>query len=166
MRTKIKNTALPFFLFIATLTVQLSFGQNLLLLHDKVGNSDCVVRTGKRVKIQTVNKQVIKGKISEIRDSSIVINNKATTEITINDIRYLYFRNSNGWKTAGGIFFAFVSFQMTVFVIAGLSEGIKANNSSNNTNDNPIPGLAVIGANRTSSIIRRNILRIFSQEKI
>jgi hypothetical protein len=132
--------------FIATIIVQHSFGQSLLLLHDKLGNKDCTVRTGKNIKIETTNGQVIKGKIIEIKDSSIVIDNVIKTEINISNIKYLYYRNSTGWKTAGGAVLAFYSAAMTAIVIIGLTESTKANAVPNAVNDNPIPSIAVIGA--------------------
>jgi len=73
MRKKIKQTFQIFLLIISTLTVQQSFGQNLLLFQDKIGKDNYVVKKGRKVKVKTLDKQTIKGKLIDIKDSSIVI---------------------------------------------------------------------------------------------
>ncbi len=120
MRKKIKQITQTLLLFIMV-TVQYSFGQNLLLLHDKIGKGDYVARTGKKLKIETIDKQIIKGKIIEIKDSSIEIgNNKTATEIRIDNIKYLCFREPNGWQTSVGIFCAYSGLTLTPSLYAGI----------------------------------------------
>jgi len=132
--------------FILLLIVQNSFGQNSLLLHDKEGKEDYVVQTGKKIKIETTDNRTIKGKLIEIRDSSIVIEKETKTEINLANIRYFHFRTSSSWKTAGGVLLAFYSVTMTVFIYTGLAENARAKAVPNATYDNPVPGIAIVGS--------------------
>ena len=123
MKHNNKKTTIAFLFCISILTMQYSksFGQNLILLHSKVGKGDYVAQTGKKIKIETIDKQVIKGKIIEIKDSTIEIgNNKTATEIRIDNIKYFYFRERNGWQTSVGIICAYSGLTLAPSLYAGI----------------------------------------------
>jgi hypothetical protein len=119
----IKTTIILLCIVILTMQYSKSFGQNLILLHNKIGKGDYVARTGIKVKIETVDKQLIKGKIIEIKDSSIEIgNNKTATEIRIDNIKYFCFREPNGWQTSVGIICAYSGLTLAPGLIFGISD--------------------------------------------
>ena len=68
--------------------------QNVILLHKKYSKKTYSIIKGKNVKIITIKNEKLKGRITEIKDSTIVIRNQLTNEIPIKNIRYLSFRNS------------------------------------------------------------------------
>ncbi|MEO0074792.1 MAG: hypothetical protein ABIK31_01600 [candidate division WOR-3 bacterium] len=116
-------TAFLFCISILTMQYSKSFGQNLILLHNKVGKGDYVAQTGKKIKIETIDKQVIKGKIIEIKDSSIEIGSKKTAiEVRTDNIKYFYFREPNGWQTSIGIICAYSGLTLTPPLYAGISD--------------------------------------------
>ncbi|GAB1396297.1 hypothetical protein MASR1M65_10740 [Saprospiraceae bacterium] len=47
------------------------------MLSDKTGKNDVIVRVDKKVKVKTINKETIKGKITYIKDSTIIIGEKS-----------------------------------------------------------------------------------------
>lgn len=125
MKHNNKKTTLAFLFCISILTMQYSksFGQNLILLHNKFGKGDYVAQTGKKIKIETIDKQIIKGKIIEIKDNSIEIgNNKTAIEVRTDNIKYLYFREPNGWQTTVGIICAYSGLTLTPSLYAGISD--------------------------------------------
>ncbi len=141
------------------------FGQqNLLLLHDNTGTKDLVVRTGKRVKVKTLDNVKFRGEIIEIKDSSFVLGRNGFTEIPLNQVQYFYVRSSNGWKTAGGIFLGYSAVTMSVALISGIQAGIKANTSIQ-PNDSPIIGLVVLGGISLPALFTGTYFALFHKKK-
>lgn len=124
MRKKYKIILKTFLLCIAILTLQNnSFGQNIIVVHKKNDGRNYDVQVGKRVRVITFDNRNIKGKISQIRDSTLIIRDTAsTTEIAIKNIKILYFCKLPGWNIASGE------------LIAGTGLIIYASNQKNNTN--------------------------------
>ena len=114
---------LSFLLLLVILLFQFnkSSGQNLILLHRNGGKQNVFVKTGTKVKIETLDDQIIKGRIIAIKDSSIIIGNKTENEISINKIKYFYFRKNNVGKYVGGAFLTVISYIGTGVAIFGLA---------------------------------------------
>ncbi|MCC7051405.1 MAG: hypothetical protein IT239_06485 [Bacteroidia bacterium] len=121
------------------------WGQNLLLIRDKVGADNNIIKPKSNIKVVTLNNQTIKGRLALVKDSTIVIKNKQINEVNLNQIKYLYVRNNNGWKTAGGVFFAFAAADVTLFAIGGIIANQKMKQTQG-VKDNLIAGIAGVAA--------------------
>ena len=130
---------------LLTMLTQSSIGQNLLLLSDKTGKNDVIVRVDKKVKVKTINKETIKGKITYIKDSTIIIGEKSPREINIGDIKYFYVRKADGWKTATATLLALTAVESTIFLIQAIESNQKTPPTPG-TIDNPVTGLIGLGA--------------------
>ena len=161
---RIKST-LFYVILISILAAQSTYSQNLLFLHDKIEKADIFVNIGKKIKIETIDNKIIKGKLAEIKDSSVVIDNGTQTEIKLTNIKYFHYRSSSGWKTAGGVLLAFYAGVMTVFVYTGLTQNTRANTDPNVTYDNPIPGMAIVGAIAIPALYAGTYFALFHKKK-
>lgn len=142
-------------------------GQNLLVIQDKMGNKDEVLRVGKKIKIITKNEEKLKGKITEIKDNSLVIYKNEETVIPLNNIQFLYAKKSNGWKTGVGVFLAISSIDIGMLVAIGISSAVKTKKEppGTKTNDNPMVGFAVVGAIGLPPLITGSYYALFHKKK-
>lgn len=101
-RVKIPQKIYFKFLLLTVLLIgkQTLSGQNIILIEGKYNDKKYFLTEGKKVFIETTNNKKIRGKITEITDHSIIINE---AETDIGNIKNIKFRIQNGWKTAGGI---------------------------------------------------------------
>jgi len=100
------KTFISILLLMLAMQCSCLLGQNVIQFHRKDGKQkDYIVKTGRRAKIKTIDNQTIRGKINEIKDSSIIVSKKAI-DIPVNKIRYFYCRKNNFSKALEIVCFA------------------------------------------------------------
>ncbi len=164
MEEKVKHTFRWLLFIIVLIVVQNSFGQNMLFLHDKIESKDCIVRTGRNVKIETKTGTIVRGKLMQINDSSITLAGDKMTEIKLSDLKYFYYRTSTGWKTGVGVVLAMYSILMTAFIIDGISQSTNPKPNAA-TSDNPVPALAIVSAVTIVPLFSGTYFSLFHKKK-
>jgi hypothetical protein len=111
MRQNKKIAFISFLFFLAILIIQFnSFGQNILVVHKKNGKRNFTLKEGKKVKIVTLNNQIIKGRIIRIKDSTIVISKKSEAiEVVLKDIQLISLNGTALLKYSSGVLMGLIS---------------------------------------------------------
>lgn len=124
----------PFFLLFLLISITHSSinAQEVIVLKDKLRKADCVIRVGKKLKIKTEIDEKFNGELKSIQDSSLTVMTLQAEliEIPIKDIKTMYVRSGNGWKTAVGIFLGAASIEMTVLLALQANSYHKAKQNS------------------------------------
>lgn len=96
-------------------------GQNVIQLHRKDGrHKDYIVKPGRSVRIVTNEKQEVKGKISEIKDSSVIVEKNAI-EVPKKQIDFFYCRKDNFGNFFGANCFIFLTSYATYYTIDAIT---------------------------------------------
>jgi hypothetical protein len=153
MNYKISIVAILLFVAILNLQSQNIFGQNFILLN-KIGRKNKVfMRVGNNLKVETINNQIIKGRITNIKDSSIIItSNKSdntSTDIAIKDIKSIYnFKKKASGIVFGGLLSALPSAIATGYVFGDIVFNQMDEQSHTTIDASTIP-VAIIGVGLT-----------------
>jgi len=84
-------------------------GQSVIQLHRKDGKQkDYLVKTGRRARIKTTDNKIFRGKITEIKDSSIIIG-RELKEVSVKNISRIYCKKNIVAYISGGVIFGGIS---------------------------------------------------------